>query len=79
MKYLTCIASVLLIIGGLNWGLVGFFDFNVVTFLSTNPMFVKTVYGLVALAAVWHAYCWYKCKCCKSCHTDHDVDHTVVK
>jgi uncharacterized protein len=71
MKYLDCIASVLLIIGGLNWGLVGLFDYNVVTALFSNPVVVKAVYGLIGLSALWQAYGWYRCKCCKCpCHTD---------
>ena len=33
MKVLRNIALVFLIIGGLNWGLIGLFDFNLVAFL----------------------------------------------
>lgn len=46
------IASLLLVIGGLNWGLVAF-DYNLVEMLlGTYPSLVKTVYILVGLSAV---------------------------
>lgn len=68
MKYVDYIASVLLIVGGLNWGLVGFFDFNLVTFVFSNPVVVKAVYGAVALSALWQVYGFWKSGC-KSCCT----------
>jgi hypothetical protein len=48
------IAFVLLIVGGLNWGLVGLFNFDVVAVLfGSIPMVAQVVYVLVGLAAVW--------------------------
>ena len=49
------IALVLLIIGGLNWGLVGIFSFDLVAWLfgGTGAILSRIVYILVALAAVW--------------------------
>ena len=32
-KFLDCTALTLVIIGAINWGLIGFFRFNLVTFL----------------------------------------------
>ena len=48
------IALVLLIIGGLNWGLVGIFSFDLVAWLfgGTGAILSRIVYILVALAAV---------------------------
>ncbi len=41
------------VIGGLNWGLVGFFDKNLVTMLfGDGTTLTKIVYDLVGLAAV---------------------------
>jgi uncharacterized protein len=55
MKVLHIITSVLVIIGGLNWGLV-VFDFNLVSFLfGSVPVLEKTVYALVGLSAVYLA------------------------
>lgn len=53
MKYLEIITAILVIIGGLNWGLVGAFDFNLVTFLFSKVGIEKLVYILVGLSAVW--------------------------
>ena len=48
------IAFVLVIVGALNWGLVGAFDLNLVTMLlGEGTMGTKVVYILVGLAAVW--------------------------
>lgn len=48
------IALVLVIIGGLNWGLVGLFDFNLVTFLFAGmPAIARVIFVIVGLAAIW--------------------------
>ena len=48
------IAMVLVIIGGLNWGLVGLFDFNLVDKIFGVGGTVGTiVYVLVGLSAIW--------------------------
>ncbi len=48
------IALILSIIGGLNWGLIGIFDFNLVTWLSMGSELVeRIVYIVVALSSVW--------------------------
>ena len=48
------IALILLIIGGLNWGLVGLFNFNLVAFLSFGLRMVeRTIYIIVLLATVY--------------------------
>jgi uncharacterized membrane protein YuzA (DUF378 family) len=45
---------VLLIIGGLNWGLVGLLDFNLVSFLfAWMPFLARVVFIVVGLAAIW--------------------------
>ena len=54
MRILNVITLVLLIVGGLNWGLVGAFDFNLVSALfgEMTPL-SRSVYVLVGLAAVY--------------------------
>ena len=48
------VAFVLLIVGGLNWGLVGLFDFDLVAVLfGSIPVVAQIVYVLVGLGAVW--------------------------
>ena len=74
MKYLDLIATVLLIIGGLNWGLVGLFDFNLVSAIFNNfPDIQKLLYILIGLAALWGIYLLSRCK--EYCHHHiHDRD-----
>ncbi len=49
------IALVLVIIGGLNWGSIGLFRFDVVAWLfgGQDAAVSRVVYTLVALAALW--------------------------
>ncbi len=48
------IAYILTIIGGLNWGLVGIFRFNLVTFITAGfNGWSIAIYVLILLAAIW--------------------------
>ena len=60
MKILKNTALVFLIIGGLNWGLVGIFDFNLVSFLfdGFSVIISRIIYSLVGFAAVVSAVAW---------------------
>jgi len=54
MKTVDIIAFVLLVIGGLNWGLVGFFNYNLVSAIFAGaPVVARFIYALVGLAALW--------------------------
>jgi hypothetical protein len=59
MKKLDILAAVLLVVGGLNWGLVGLAKFDLVAWIFGGMDFGETnaatrvVYGLVGLAAVY--------------------------
>jgi uncharacterized protein len=53
MKLLNAIAYILVVVGGLNWGLVGFFDYNLVAhLLGAMPMVEKVVYCAVGVSAL---------------------------
>lgn len=45
----------LLIIGGLNWGLIGFFQYNLVDSIFGPDYFVvsRIIYAIVGLSALW--------------------------
>ena len=59
MKTVDVIAAILLVVGGLNWGMVGLFNFNLVaTLFGSIPMLESLVYDLVGLAALWQAFQW---------------------
>lgn len=49
------IALTLLIVGGLNWGLVGLFQFDLVAWIGggTAGLISRIIYVIVALSAVW--------------------------
>jgi len=49
------IAFVLVIIGGLNWGLA-VFDFNLVSAIFGAGLLAKIIYGLVGLSALYLIY-----------------------
>ncbi|KKS26280.1 MAG: hypothetical protein UU87_C0003G0200 [Parcubacteria group bacterium GW2011_GWA2_42_11] len=54
MKILNWLAFLLVVIGGLNWGLVGFFDFNLVAAIFGETSTLTTIiYDLVGLAAIY--------------------------
>ena len=59
MKVADVIVAVLLVIGGLNWGLVGFFGVDLVAALfGPGSLLARTVYGLVGLCAVYQVVQW---------------------
>ena len=49
------IALIIAIIGALNWGLVGIFEFDLVAFIAGGPASVlaRAIYILVAIAGIW--------------------------
>ena len=54
---LDWIASILLIVGGLNWGLVGLADFDLVAALfGEGSTLSRIVYILVGLSALYYLY-----------------------
>jgi uncharacterized membrane protein YuzA (DUF378 family) len=53
MKALTLIATVLLIVGGLNWGLWSIAKFDLVaTIFGDYSILARVIYGLVGAAAI---------------------------
>jgi uncharacterized membrane protein YuzA (DUF378 family) len=49
------LALILLIVGGINWGLVGIFDLDLVAFVfgGAGTILARAVYIVVAISAVW--------------------------
>ena len=59
MKTFDVAAAVLLVVGGLNWGLVGLFGFDLVaTLFGEMSALSRVVYGLVGLGALYQAATW---------------------
>lgn len=56
LNALDLVALVLVVVGGLNWGLVGFFKFDLVAAIFGDMSTLsRIVYGLVGLCAVYVA------------------------
>lgn len=66
MKWLHIIAFILLVVGGVNWGLVGLLKLNLVSMLvGSMPSVEMLVYVLVGLSAVYIAATHMnECKVC---------------
>lgn len=57
MKWLNVVALILVIIGGINWGLIGLFDFNLVAAIfGVESILTTVIYVLVGLAALYSIY-----------------------
>ena len=57
MKTMDVVAAVLLVVGGLNWGLWGTLEFDLVAALfgGNTAVLSKIIYGAVGLAALYQA------------------------
>ncbi len=54
MKIIDKIALVLIIIGAINWGLIGFFKFDLVaTIFGEMSVLSRIVYALVGISGLW--------------------------
>lgn len=53
MSVIDWIAAILVIVGGVNWGLVGLFNFNLVGAIFGVGFIARLVYVLVGVAAVY--------------------------
>ena len=61
MKALNLITLVLLIVGGLNWGLVGLMDIDFVSaLLGEDSLVSNLVFILVGLSALWQIVPWLR-------------------
>ena len=62
LDWITCI---LVIIGAINWGLIGFFNFNVVSLIVGDmSVLSRIIYALIGLSGLWMIFT--ASKCCKS-------------
>jgi uncharacterized membrane protein YuzA (DUF378 family) len=54
MKAINLVTLLLVIIGGLNWGLVGLFSFDLVAAIfGSGSLLARVVYVLVGISAAW--------------------------
>ena len=59
---MNIIAWILVIIGALNWGLIGFFQFDLVAaiFGGQGAVVSRIIYALVGLAGIWGIFLFPK-------------------
>ena len=63
---LELIAMVLLVIGGLNWGLFGLFRFDVISSIfGEMTALTRIIYVLIGLSAVYRIVGWLNSKAVK--------------
>ena len=55
MMIINKIALALIIVGALNWGLVGLFSFDLVAWIcgGATAIFARIIYTIIALAGIW--------------------------
>lgn len=54
MKVLDTIALILIIVGAINWGLIGFFEFNLVAAIfGTMSVISRIIYALVGISGIY--------------------------
>jgi len=59
MKGINVLILALLVVGGLNWGLVGLFNFDLVAAIfGTMSALSRIVYGIVGLSALVYLVSW---------------------
>ena len=55
------IALIILVIGGLNWGLIGLFQWNFIgSVFGFTSVLTRTIYTLAGIAAVYRVLLWAK-------------------
>jgi uncharacterized protein len=50
------VALILVIIGGLNWGLIGIANLNLVNTILGNGLLARALYSIVGVAALYSIY-----------------------
>ncbi|NGX51451.1 MAG: hypothetical protein K1060chlam2_01317 [Chlamydiae bacterium] len=72
MKVINFITLILILIGALNWGLWGFFQFDFIAWIcdGDSNWLSRLIYAVIGLAGLWGLSFLGRCKaiCCTSCH-----------
>ncbi|MCH9770585.1 MAG: DUF378 domain-containing protein [Gammaproteobacteria bacterium] len=66
-NFIDWIALILVIIGAINWGLVGLFHWNLVNAIFSQSIITRIIYIVIGLAGLWAIYMMTKCG--KSCNS----------
>lgn len=79
MRCIRFIVTLLLIVGALNWGLVGFFKYDLIAdiFGGQASTWARIIFSLIGLAGLYKIlFLWGRCSCCicGGKHKGHDSD-----
>ena len=72
MKCLNVLSLILILVGAINCGLWGFFQFDLVAWVAggNTTGFARFIYAVVGLAGVWGLGFLGKCKALCACKSD---------
>ena len=60
-QFIEVASIILLLVGGLNWGLIGFFEWNFIdTVFGMGSSLSRIVYSLVGLSSLYRIAMWAK-------------------
>lgn len=63
MKFIKTLAYILVIIGALNWGLIGMFNYNLVAAMFGDMTVIsRIIYSLVGISAILTAISLHRCE-----------------
>ena len=58
-QVIEMVSIILLLVGGLNWGLVGFFEWNFIdTVFGMDSTLSRVIYSLIGLSALYRIGMW---------------------
>lgn len=61
-QLVNTIAIILLLIGGISWGLLGAFGFEIISTVFGDSSLTRIIYVLIGLSALYRIYLWSKNK-----------------
>ncbi|HRW58704.1 MAG TPA: DUF378 domain-containing protein [Chlamydiales bacterium] len=75
MRLIRFIVLLLVVVGALNWGFWGVFQYDLVQDLlgSDTSLLARTVYTIIGLAGVYAISFFFSCSTCGCCHSK--VEH----
>lgn len=88
MRVILCLCELLIIIGGLNWGLVGFCHFNLIEFITgSHTAIANIIYSLVGLSSLiiiilaikGECLCFPRCRCGDKCKCNEDEENAEAE
>ena len=62
-NWLDIVCLILIIIGAINWGLIGFFNFDLVSVIFVNmSMITRIIFAVVGIAGIYSLVLFWKLK-----------------